>query len=67
MLRGNTYVDNLMATGESCESLQKFKQQSTEILENAKFPVNKWKSNLAELENEEIKNPSTILGLSWDK
>ena len=67
MLRGNTYVDNLMATGESCESLQKFKQQSTEILENAKFPVNKWKSNLAELENEEMKNPSTILGLSWDK
>eukprot|EP00795_Rhopilema_esculentum_P000677 gene677-biopygen7196 len=67
MLRESTYVDNLMATGESCESLQKFKQQSTAILEDAKFPVHKWESNLAELESEEMKNPSTILGLSWDK
>ena len=42
MLRENTYVDNLMATGESYESLQKFKQQSTAILQDAKFPVHKW-------------------------
>ena len=67
MLRENTYVDNLMAAGESYEGLQKFKQQSTAILQDAKFPVHKWESNLAELESEERKNPSTILGLSWDK
>ena len=67
MLRENTYVDNLMAAGESYEGLQKFKQQSTAILQDAKVPVHKWESNLAELESEERKNLSTILGLSWNK
>ena len=50
MLRENTYVDNLMATGESYEGLQKFKQQSTAILQDVKFPVHEWESNLAELD-----------------
>ena len=67
MLRENTYLDNLMVTGWSCESLQKFKQQSTAILQDARFPVHKWESNLAELESGEMKNPSGILGLNWDK
>ena len=67
MLRENTYVDKLMGTGWSYESLQKFKIQSTAILADAKFPVHKWESNLTELESEKMKNPSGILGLSWDK
>ena len=40
-LRGNTYVDNLMQTGEEVEELEKFKREATSILESAKFHVHK--------------------------
>lgn len=41
-LKENTYVDNLMQTGGDLEQLAKFKDKSTSILQNAKFPVHKW-------------------------
>lgn len=40
-LKENTYVDNLMQTGEDNEKLVRFKEESTIILESAKFPVHK--------------------------
>ena len=45
----------------------KFKKESTEILENAKFPVHKWESNVGSLESENMPNPSKILGHTWKK
>ena len=62
MLKENTYVDNLMKTGENVE-LENFKRETTSILESAKFPVHKWESNAKSLEDEDSKNPSKILGL----
>jgi len=65
MLKENTYVDNLMKTGRGVEELKEFKQEATEILEGARFPVHKWESNIPELDSED--NPSRLLGLVWDK
>ena len=61
----NTYVDNLMKTGSDITELEDFKREATTILEDAKFPVHKWESNIEELDNES--NPSKILGHKWDK
>ena len=51
-LKENTYVDNLMQMRGDQEQLVKFKKESTEILENAWFPVHKWESNVGSLESE---------------
>ena len=67
VLRGNTYVDNLMKTANDVGSLGKFKEEATQILANAKFPVHKWESNFIELESENMPNPGKILGHNWDK
>jgi len=66
-LRSNTYVDNLMKTGGQVEEMKKFKEETTHILEDAKFTVHKWESNIKELENQNMPNPSKILGQVWDK
>ena len=66
-LKENTYVDNLMQMGGDQEQLVKFKKESTEILENAKFPVHKWESNVGSLESENMPNPSKILVHTWNK
>ena len=64
-LKENTYVDNLMKTGNGVEELKKFKQEATEIFEDGRFPVHKWESNIPALDDED--NPSKLLGLAWDK
>jgi hypothetical protein len=66
-LTGNTYVDNIMKTGSDTDDLRKFKEESSIILEDAKFPIHKWESNIACLEDENMPNPSKILGHVWDK
>ena len=37
------------------------------MVEDAKFKVHKWESNIKELEDENTSNPSKILGQVWDK
>ena len=64
-LKENTYVDNLMKTGSDVTELEDSKREATAILEDARFPVHKWESNIEELDNES--NPSKILGHKWDK
>ena len=66
-LKENTYVDNLMKTGEEEQELKKFKREATSILESAKFLVHKWESDVDTLESEDSTNPSKILGITWDK
>ena len=66
-LRTNTYVDNLMKTGGQIEEMRKFKEEATYILEDAKFKVYKWESNIRELEYQNMPNLSKILGQVWDK
>ena len=67
VLRENIYVDNLMKTAHDVGSLGKFKEEATQILANAIFPVHKWESNLLELESENMPNPGKILGHFWNK
>ena len=50
-LKENTYVDNLMQMGANDEELMRFKEESTTILESARFPVHKWESNVEFLES----------------
>ena len=50
-LKENSYVNNLMQMGGDQEQLVKFKKESTEILEDAKFPFHKWESNVGSLES----------------
>ena len=64
-LKDNTYVDNLMKSAEDVSELEDFKQQPKMILEDAKFLVHKWESNVDKLDGEP--NPSKILGYKWDK
>ena len=66
-LTENTYVDNIMKTGSDTDDLRKFKEESSIILEDAKFPIHKWESKIACLEDENMPNPSKILGHVWDK
>ena len=56
-----------MQTGEDNEKLVRFKEESTVILESAKFPVHKWESNVECLQSESMPNPSKILGHAWNK
>ena len=66
-LRENTYVDNLMKTGSDVKELQVFKQEATGVLEEARFPVHKWESDVRTLESGDVPNPSKILGHTWNK
>lgn len=66
-LRDNTDVDNSMKTGQGLEEMERFKSEATQILEQARFPVHKWESNLRELKSDEMTNPSGILELNWNK
>ena len=67
MLKVNTYVDNLMCTGTNVEDLEKFKTQATGMLEDGKFTIHRWESNVEKLESENIENPIKIFGHIWDK
>ena len=66
-LKENTYIDNLMKTEDGVDELSKFKHEATEIMEDGKFPVHKWESNVQSLESENMPNPGKILGLTWHK
>ena len=56
-----------MLTGSDITELncKEFKREATEILEDAKFPVHKWESNVKKLDHEP--NPTKILGHRRDK
>ena len=54
-----------MKTGNDLEQLKKFKPEATEIMEDVKFTVHKWESDVQALDNEA--NPSSMLGHSCDK
>lgn len=57
-------MDNLK-TGSDVRELSRFKEEATEILESAKFPMHKWESDVQQLDEEP--NPSKILGPTRDK
>ena len=47
--------------------MQRFIEETTHILEDARFEVHKWESYQKELEDDSMPNPSKILGQIWDK
>ena len=56
-----------MKTEGQVEEMRKFKEEANHILEDVKFKVHKWESNTKELEDQNLPNPSKILGQVWDK
>ena len=54
-----------MKTSEQVEEMRKFKEEATHILEDAKFKVRKWESNIKELEDQKFAKPqeNTTTGL----
>ena len=56
-----------MRTGGQVEEMRKFKEETTHILEDTKCKVHKWESNIKWLEDQNMPNPSKILGQVWDK
>ena len=56
-----------MCTGTNVEDLEKFKTEATDILEDGKFTIHKWESNVEKLDSENMGNPSKILGHIGDK
>ena len=54
-----------MKTGSSVEELTKFKDEATIIMEEEKFSVPKWESNVESLESMNTRNPKKILGMKW--
>ena len=48
--------------------MKTFKEENTtHIVEDAKFTVHKWESNIKELKCQNMPNPSKILGQVWDR
>ena len=61
VLRENTCVDNFMKTRHEVKDLEKFKEEATQILGNAQFPVQKWESNVTALESDNMPTTGKIL------
>ena len=62
-LRENTYVDNVMKTGDNLTELDRLKQEATKMFQSSMFPLHKWESDVETLKGEGMPNPSKILGL----
>lgn len=67
------YVDDLLTGTNLVEELKKLKKEITNILLNAKFELNKWKSNtieISDLDNSQatvkLGETTKILGLWWN-
>ena len=41
--------------------------QATDMLEDGKFTIHRWESNVEKLESENIENPIKIFGHIWEK
>ena len=65
MLKVNT-CGQLDVHWDKCCRLRKI-HQATGILEDGKFTIHKWESNVEKLESENMGNPSKILGHIWNK
>ena len=78
----DTYVDDVQSGGDSISELETFKKQATTIMEKGGFTLQKWHSNVEELEsisNETAKgdqdfntkayseSTTKILGVPWEK
>eukprot|EP00794_Sanderia_malayensis_P020989 gene20989-23041_t len=76
----DTYVDDIQYGTDSLQELEKFKVESTEIMNKGGFTLHKWHSNVSALETgpvqnkeqvlnqEDSQNTTTkILGIPWNK
>ena len=82
-LRRSLYVDDILTGSKDVTQARLRKSTATEIMNDAKFELHKWKSNVAELEDEcrtpdddqslakqqlqVLPNQSKLLGLKWNK
>ena len=82
-LRRSLYVDDILTGGKDVTQARLRKSTATEIINDAKFELRKWNSNVPELEDERrtpdddqsfakqqlqvLPNQSKLLGLKWNK
>ena len=82
-IRRSLYVDDILSGGQDTTEAKQRKTTAIEIMDDAKFKLHKWNSNVPELEdnNDEIcdeqsfakqqlqvkPSESKLLGLKWDK
>ena len=82
-LRRSLYVDDILTGGQDVSQAQQRKAVAIEIMNDAKFQLHKWNSNVPELEDERKQasddqsfakqqrcvkpSESKLLGLRWDK
>jgi hypothetical protein len=82
-LRRSLYVDDILTGGKDVTQAQLRKSTAVEIMDDAKFELHKWNSNVPELEDEHsapsddqsfakqqlqvLPNQSKLLGLKWNK
>ena len=82
-IRRSLYVDDILSGGQDTTEAKQRKTTAIEIMDDAKFKLHKWNSNVSELEdnNDEIcdeqsfakqqlqvkPSESKLLGLKWDK
>ena len=64
-LRRSLYVDDILTGGQDAKQAHQRKRIAIEIMEDAKFELHKWNSNLPELEDKD--NPSTSGQQSYAK
>ena len=58
----NTYLDNVMGLTPNEADAEKFKVESSKIMEKGKFPLGKWESNIKTL-NDNDKVETKLLGI----
>ena len=62
----NTYVDNVMRLTPNKADAEKFKVESSKIMEEGKFPLGKWEYNIKTL-NDNDKVERKLLAILWNK
>jgi len=69
ILKDSFYVDNSLTSLDTVEEAKRFVEGAQEVMSSGHFNLRCWKSNYAEVINEEtidISEPVQVLGMIWD-
>ena len=66
-LKENTYVDNIMGLVRDEKEAEEFKSESIKIMKKGMFPLAKWESNIASINDDKDKVKTKLLGVEWNK
>ena len=66
-LKENTYVDNIMGLVRDEKEAEEFKSESIKSMKKGMFPLAKWESNKASINDDKDKVKTKLLGVEWNK